>query len=126
VQTTILVYGHDPLLLVTRRLLLENAGFRVFTTVELADAIQLTITHHFAILILCQTLDVKEREHILATAQGSRPPIKALILMADSTPIRTVGMQDVVLDSLVGPQTLLAVIDRMLESKARPTFSQAS
>jgi hypothetical protein len=41
----ILAYGNDPILLATRRLVLENAGYRVFTTLEVSDAMLVLLNH---------------------------------------------------------------------------------
>lgn len=118
-QTKILVYGHDPHLLMTRRRMFEHAGFRVFTTLVFANAIQLTMKQHFDVVMLCQTLSADEREEMLATAHAIQPPTKTLVLMMGDIPIPDVGTGDIVLKALERPKNLLAVIERMLASKSR-------
>jgi hypothetical protein len=117
VQAKILVYGHDPLLLMTRGQLLEHAGFRVIRAQEFADAIQLTMNQHFDVLVLCQTLRADERQGMLAIAHAIQPPTKTLIFMVDEIPIPNVGTDDVVLEALARP--FFVVIDQMLGSEVR-------
>jgi DNA-binding response OmpR family regulator len=76
----ILVYGNDETLLLTRRLVLEREGYRVFTTMKFGEAIELTMTQRLDVLILCQSLSVEERNGVLATVHGTGSSLKSLIL----------------------------------------------
>jgi DNA-binding response OmpR family regulator len=76
----ILVYGNDETLLLTRRLILEREGYRVFTTMKFGEAIELTMTQRLDVLILCQSLSVEERNGVLATVHGTGSSLKSLIL----------------------------------------------
>jgi hypothetical protein len=113
-QARILIYGNDPILLMTRRLILEKARFRVFTTLKLADAMQLLVTQKLDVLILCQTLGDEERESAIVTAQALFPSTKTLVMTCDKW---IFDMETEVLDPLARPEMLLAVIDRMTTDK---------
>jgi DNA-binding response OmpR family regulator len=112
-QAKILVYGNDPILLMTRRLVLEKAGFRVFTTLEFSDAMQLIMHQEIALLILCQSLWVDERQGILATVRGIQSKMKILVIEADE-PVSIVQPHEEIVTAPSGPEVLLAAIDRML------------
>ena len=66
----ILAYGHDELLLKTRRLLLEEAGYAVETassTEKFQD--QRPTTHpKYGLLILCHSIPAAERKEISASS----------------------------------------------------------
>jgi hypothetical protein len=48
----ILVYGSDKLLLETRSMVLENAGFRVFPAIQSREAEIIIDTQHIALVVL--------------------------------------------------------------------------
>jgi DNA-binding response OmpR family regulator len=52
----VVVYSSDPLLLPTRRLLLERAGFTVFTTSHFEEKIELMTTQEPQLLNLSEPL----------------------------------------------------------------------
>jgi hypothetical protein len=111
---SILVYGNDPTLVLTRRFILEGEGYRVITTTKFGEAIRLTMTQRLDVLILCQSLSVEERNGgVLATVREIASPLKTLILGYGKSvyPIRT---QEESVEVLIDPRTLLGVIDRML------------
>ena len=72
-QGTILVYGNDEMLLITRRMVFEKAGYRVFTANSLSNAALVLMNHQIDVLILCQTLSDDERRAVLETAHTLQP-----------------------------------------------------
>ena len=90
----VVVYGNDPLLLLTRRLLLERAGFTVFTTSHFEEEIELMATQEPQLLILCQSLHAEETQTALMMAREVRPQMKTLLMLeADTLTITYHAMQ---------------------------------
>ena len=57
-QTYVVICGNDELLLRTRKLVLENAGFLVTTVVGLSALASLREEREIDLLLLCHSLDV--------------------------------------------------------------------
>jgi DNA-binding NtrC family response regulator len=116
----VLVYGNDPILIMTRRLVLEKAGFRVFTSMKYEDTVQMMVNQQLDLLILCQTLKTNERLGVLATSRRVYPPMKTVIMSpTEESPSLAVSREQIV-EPLHGPETLLAVITRMLKYNELP------
>jgi DNA-binding response OmpR family regulator len=111
----ILLYGNDPILLLSRRLVLERAGSQVFATSDTEQEIGFLTAMEPDILILCQSLDMTQREEALITAREIRPQMKILVMM-DAGVVYYLESHDgeEALNALDGPQALLTVVDRML------------
>ena len=82
--STILIYGHDPTLLDTRRWVLEKAGFQVFTVGEMEGTAKLLADERIDLLLLCHTLTSEERRTIRAATTNLRPATKTLVMMTTS------------------------------------------
>ena len=109
---SILVYGHEARLLVTRRWVLEKAGFAVHATTDLREAME-RVEQGTALLILCHTLSGEDSKRVLAEARGRRPETKVLIL----TTHRPVEREDdgvEILSAFIGPRVLLAAVEKAL------------
>jgi len=65
----ILLYGHDPVLLMTRRLILERSGFEVWSALDLKEVEIITGSQNIDILITCHTVSRKDQTAALAIAQ---------------------------------------------------------
>jgi CheY-like chemotaxis protein len=104
----ILVYGDNPLLLATRRSLLEKAGYRVYTTTEFADAMLVIMSHQISVLLLCQSLQGDEQSNGL----------KFVILSFAGRDV-PVGYAEIV-EGLEGPSALLPTIRGILALHALP------
>jgi hypothetical protein len=103
----ILAYGNDPILLTTRRLVLEKARYRVFTSPEFSDAM---------LVLLNQQINVDEPRGILETARAITQDVKCVILHYDAG---AVPIEDAELvEGLEGPNTLLRAIGKLLTHKA--------
>jgi DNA-binding NtrC family response regulator len=110
----VLVYSNDAILLMTRRLLLETVGFRVFTTLELSDAIDLVMNQDIALLILCQSLQAHERLGVLATVRATHPGTKILMMRLDE-PLPPIEAEEVILDVSAEPDVLLGAVYKILD-----------
>jgi hypothetical protein len=110
---SILVYGNDPTLVLTRQFILEGEGYRVFTTTKFGEAIRLTMTQRLDVLILSQSLSVEERNGVLATVREIAPSLKTLIVGSGES-VYPIGTQEESVEGVIDPKALLGVIDRML------------
>lgn len=76
----VLIYGHDPLILQTRRRILERAGHTVWTAEVLDEVESIITTNEVAVLIVCQTLSDEEGEAAITLAHQIRPEMKTLVM----------------------------------------------
>jgi CheY-like chemotaxis protein len=104
----ILVYGDNPLLLTTRRSVLEEAGYRVYTTTQFADAMLMIMSHQINVLLLCQSAQSDERSGGLK-----------FVIMSFAGRDVPVGYAEVV-EKLEGPSALLPTIRGILAFHAEP------
>jgi CheY-like chemotaxis protein len=113
---TILVYGNDAMLVTTRSLILERAGYRVFAAQAFPNAMLMLMNHQIDIIVLCQSLKDEERRGILETARTLQPEIKRAVVDFEGreAPIEGVAL----IEGLVGPSTLLNTIGSILTQKA--------
>src|SRR5260370_23690940 len=74
---TILVYGNEPMLVTTRGLILEKAGYKVFTAQAFGNAMLALMHHQIDACVLCQSLTDEERRGILETARALPPEIQS-------------------------------------------------
>jgi hypothetical protein len=76
----ILIYGNEPMLVTTRGLILEKAGYTVLTSTAFAGAMLTLMTQQVDVLLLCQRLADEERRGILETSLALQPEIKCAVL----------------------------------------------
>ncbi len=115
----LLIYGNDSMLLTTRRLILEKAGYEVATVATFSGAMLLLLNRHFDLLILCQSLEEDERRGMLESAHAINPELKCAVLQF------TVGHRRIAneetLEGLRGPANLIESIHRMMRSDLPPS-----
>ena len=112
---SILIYGLDPTLLLTRCLLLENAGFRV-AAVQDANLATEALSHQpIELSILCHTLSLAECEAILAKVHSLRPETKVVLLETRGDE-RLISGNDSVLNVFDGPEKLLMTVKMLLHA----------
>jgi DNA-binding response OmpR family regulator len=112
----ILLIGHEPSLMDTRRWLLQGRGFRVLLAARVTDASQILSSHDIDLLILCHSLSVKDLTHAIRMAQSIRPQMKRLILQSTdiSHTVAALEEREQVLEPLEGPQAFLRKVTTML------------
>jgi len=110
---TILLYGHYPTLLKTRRWILENAGFRVWTATQHAEVEDILSAEPIDLLIMGHTLSAKDCEMALAAARRLRPEMKMLVLTENSF-MHFGEEQDGVASAVDGPRALIAIAQKMV------------
>lgn len=115
-QGTILVYGNDEMLVATRGLILERAGYRVFTAHEFGNAMLVLMNHQIDVCVLCQSLTDEERRGILETAHALQPEIKCAVLDFEERedPIEGVDL----IRGLARPSTLLNAAGKLITQRA--------
>jgi hypothetical protein len=112
---TILVYGNDEVLVMTRCLILGKAGYEIFTAQTFGNAMRVLMTHQIDLCVLCQSLTDKERRGILETAHALQPEIKCAVFDFEGREAPIEGAD--LIRGLVGPSTLLNAIGKLLTHK---------
>jgi hypothetical protein len=115
VYGTILVYGNESTLVTTRGLILEKAGYRVFTAIEFSAAMIALMNQQIDVLLLCQSLRDEERRGIVETAHAIRPDIRCAVFGYD---VHEIELKDTeAFENIDGPSGLLKAIGKLLSKK---------
>jgi CheY-like chemotaxis protein len=109
----ILVFGHDAVLLETRRLILKNAGFQAWIATEATEAIQILVTEPIDLFILCQSLPLDESVSTLKAAHILRPDMENLILGGERLGI-SANKRDTFLTTFWEPRDLIEFIQNKI------------
>jgi DNA-binding response OmpR family regulator len=122
--SAILLYGHDELLLWTRKLLLEWAGYEVNVAQEFRQLSQLLDREHVDLIVLCYSLSRTECA-IAGLIAKSRSEVPTLLMTEHGqTANRDCDMREVAdmcFDCMLGPEALIRKIDTILQIK-RPRW----
>jgi DNA-binding response OmpR family regulator len=110
---TILVYGNEPMLMVTLGLILEEAGHRVFAATTFANALLALVNRRINVLLLDQSLTEVERRSILRTARAIKPDVKIVVFGFDGREDELTG--GVTFERLDGPDTTCETISRIVQ-----------
>lgn len=73
VSASILLYGRDRMLLVSQRLILENAGFKVFLAMNLKEAHSFCSVHRIHLMIVGENISPDEEQMALCVALAFNP-----------------------------------------------------
>lgn len=109
----LLICGLDPLLLDTRRLILERCGYQVWCASNLVNARQIIQSRRVDLLILCHSLSTDECDQLRAIASIHSPQTKILTLSAGFKGCRG-EMISQIFDTSDGPAKLLSVVEQLL------------
>jgi hypothetical protein len=124
---TIFLYGNDVMLLNTRRIIFEKAGYAVFIAESFSHAMLVLMNHQIDVLVLCQSVDDDQRSKVLEAAPTLQPEIRFAVLSFDGCDVVTDGV--LIHRGLNGPPSLLTAIGRMLgqnTASPQPTFRKQS
>jgi hypothetical protein len=77
-SASVLLYGRDQMLLVSQRLLLENAGFKVFQAMNLKEMHSVSAVQRIHLIIVGENISPDEEQIALCVALAFNP--KASIL----------------------------------------------
>ena len=111
-SSRILIFGHDSVLLETRRLVLLHSGFDVTVALDVQKTADLLATRSFDLFILCHSLSVKDCESALALAHSLDSGMKTMILDTALTGCAGTA-EDVVLGPFIRPQTLIDTVNQL-------------
>ena len=117
--TKILIYSNNPVLLSTRRLILEQAGAQVFATTDFEQEIWFLASQEPNLLILCESLQMDQRWEAIMIVCDLRPAMKILVMMDEDTSCDLEPFNGEFLNALDGPDTLLTIVDRMQSDSRR-------
>ena len=112
-RPTVLIYGHDPDLLETRRWVLEKTGYNVVTAADLADVSRLEPFKPVDLFVLCHTLTLEECGRALAIACTRWPNVQSLVLTAGSRGCFAVH-SDKFFDTSAGPAMLVKTVSSLV------------
>ena len=111
---SILMYGRDPLLIETRRLVLERRGHRVVSTCNTADIAPSLETGSFDLFLLCHSLTTNECDRALEMARTQWPSVKRLVLTSGSLGCRDHEPSNI-FDTTFGPEKLLSTVANLIQ-----------
>ena len=112
----LLSYGHDEMLLYTRKRILERE-YCVETCDCLSDLEEVLAKGPFQLALLCQSVPEAECQEIVQRVRAAWPEIKVLALR-EFTAGACATRSDCTIDSLEGPPALLHEIHVLLEVAA--------
>ena len=115
--SAILLYGHNELLLRTRRLVLEWAGYEISVAQELRQVSRLLDREHVDLIVLCYSLSRTECA-IAGLVAKNRSEVPTLLMTeCGEMGNRDCGMREVAdacFDSMLGPEALVGKVDALL------------
>jgi hypothetical protein len=114
IMHAILVYGNDEILVMTRSLILGNAGYEVFTAQTFGNAMLVLMNYKIELVVLCQTLKDEERRGILGTSHALQLETKCVVLDYEQSEVAIDGVD--LIRGFVGPSTLLNTVGKLLTS----------
>jgi hypothetical protein len=100
-------------LLGTRTMVLENAGFRVSSANNYADAEAIIMSGTVTLAVLCHSLTAEDREAILTLVSDRNVPLSALILTAGAS-IYSERSSTAILSTFDGPRKLVEAVHNLL------------
>jgi CheY-like chemotaxis protein len=109
---TILVYGNEVLLVKTRHLILEKAGYQVFSATDFADAANVLVNQRIDLVLLCQSLSDTKRRDFLEQARAITPDLKCAAFGHDGREVELEGTG--VSEKVDGPRGLLKATGKLL------------
>jgi hypothetical protein len=118
---TILLYGHDEQLLMTRARILVGAGFRASVTCEVKQIPQLVRELQADIIVLCHGLSCTERVVAAMVAKNHRAEVRTLLMMADGSmgecDYELSEVADEMFNLSLEPERLVEKVRSMLEDR---------
>jgi CheY-like chemotaxis protein len=118
---SLVLYGRNLHLLDTRRRLLQEAGYQVWTAAQIPEVFAIITEERIDVLILCRTLSPEERAWALAFADVQSPPMRSIVLIARKSGYRGEVLQNV-LDATDGPADLLAALESLVSHPSSAHF----
>ncbi len=120
---TVLIYGHDPLLLQTRRRILEQAGYTAWAAEVLDEVDSIITTNAVGLLIVCQTLSDEEGEAAITLAHQIRPEMKMLVMSLTRQRLLKTA-QETPFNVSTGPRNLLDTVQKLMGKPRENTIPE--
>lgn len=112
-QNSILLFGHDEHLLMTRQWVLQSRGYRVLTISDLSQLSLIPGDPQVKLLVLCHSLSQAESAIATARATDRWPEIQTLELSAEGGRVPT-GILGQLLHTMDGPAKLVSMVDNLV------------
>jgi hypothetical protein len=108
----VLCYGHDGMLLYTRKLILGKE-FIVDRCEDIASLTELLARGPLDLLLICQSVPAAECEEVIETVRLASPEVKVLVLEVGQAGSCS-SHSDAALENVEGPSALLREIHALL------------
>jgi hypothetical protein len=112
-HSSILIFGHDEHLLMTRQWVLQSRGYRVLTASTLNELDSIAQLPPIKLILLCHSLRPAEIETATARASARWPGILNLELVADGGRAPN-GILGQLLHTMDGPAKLVSMVDDLV------------
>jgi hypothetical protein len=127
-QISVLIYGHEPHVLESRKWVLQSCGYRALSVRYLSEIARVPLQPPIDLLVLDSTLTAKECERAIAQAQLLWPGVKALALVRHTgTRQGTLGDSAPVLKQVVkavdAPAPLLSSVGELVGHAVSSSYS---
>ena len=114
-HSSILIFGHDEHLLLTRQWVLQSRGYRVLTATRISKIDSIPQIPAVKLLLLCHSLQPAEVAIAMTHARARWPGIKSLELVADDSRAPA-GILGQLLHTMEGPAKLVSLVDNLVGS----------
>ena len=118
----ILNISSDPMLLKTRSLVLQSAGYQPVPARTLGDVVQGCKQNDIAAIVVCHAIHAADKERLMLAAWSCCHPTTPIISLYLASPGEAEGA-DVALAAYDGPEVLLEVLREQL---APASFQRAA
>jgi DNA-binding NtrC family response regulator len=118
----ILSIGAEPSLQLSRKMILEQAGFVVVSVADVQEGLAQCGEHRFGLFLVCQSVSEHEKLVLTRALRGKCPGIPILEMHSHDTP-RVIGA-DYTVETVDGPEALVITVQRIFD-KARATAAAA-
>jgi hypothetical protein len=122
--SSVLFFGHDELLLLTRGRIFELAGFRVCFAQKLGQVPELICERSIDLIVLCHSLSKAECEMACSIAEKERIQVIRLLFTEEECR-KSENAAHWTFDSMRGPVALLEEACTMLRTDQRWTPAEA-
>lgn len=112
----ILSIGAEPSLQISRKMILEQAGFIVVSAADIQEGLAQCDDNKFGLFLVCQSVPEHEKTVLTRALREKCPGIPILEMHSHDTP-RLLGA-DYTVETVDGPETLVLMVQRIFE-KAR-------
>jgi DNA-binding response OmpR family regulator len=116
VRRKILSIGAEPSLQVSRKMILEQAGFVVVSVADVQEGLAQCSEHRFGLFLVCQSVPEHEKVVLTRALREKCRGVPILEMHSHDTP-RLIGA-DYTVETVDGPEALVLTVQRIFD-KAR-------